>query len=405
MTNPGVGLALVCLLAGAVPGQGGADGRDLAAVQRALDAARQEMAPDRRTAVFDVAVRAEGDAIVLTGEVHSAAMEQRLLASLREAGVVGIRSQLTALPAAGVGERTYGVVSVSVANLRGRPGHSQELVTQALLGTPLRILKARGGWLYVQTPNDYLAWTSDRLQRMTPAAFDVWRQRDKVIVTETYAVARSEPRTDATPVSDLVAGCLLAIEGEQGGWLRVRYPDGRDGFLPGGAARPFRDWLEDADDDPERIVATARRFLGVPYLWGGTSTKGMDCSGFTSTVYLLNGVVLPRDASQQVRAGEPVAFADGFQDVQKGDLLFFGRAADGGTEERVTHVGISLGGPRFIHAATDVRENSLDPDDEAFSAYRRRTLLHIRRVRGVGPERLVQPLRSHPLYAPDRASK
>jgi len=304
-----------------------------------------------------------------------------------------------------VGTRTFGVVSVSVANLRSKPGHSQELGTQALLGTPLRILKEQGSWLYVQTPNDYLCWTCDRIQRMTPTEFDTWRQRDKAIVTDTYALARTAPRGDATPVSDVVAGCLLAVEGRKGDWLQLRYPDGRVGFLRGAATRPFGDWLRKADADPDRVVATARRFFGVPYLWGGTSTKGMDCSGFTSTVYLLNGVVLPRDASQQVHAGVAVPFENGFGDVQKGDLLFFGRRASAGRRERVTHVGISLGGPRFIHASTDVHENSFDRVDADFSASLRKSLLHIRRVRDLGPDHMVRPLRSHPLYVPNETSK
>lgn len=408
-------LISLCLLAGFAPTQAGAASpgpaspgpaaSQLAAAKRALASARRALAPDRRTVVFDVEIESSGGTLALRGEVHSAALEQRLLAHLRAAGLTGVRSELRTLPAADVGPRTFGVVSLSVANLRSKPGHAQELGTQVLLGTPLRILKKQGRWLYVQAPNGYLCWTNDRIQRMSAAEFDAWRQRDKVIVTETYTLARSAARDDARPVSDLVAGCLLAVEGEQGDWLRLRYPDGRQGFLRRAAARPFGAWLRETDDDPEHVIATARRFLGVPYLWGGTSTKGMDCSGFTSTVYLLSGVILPRDASQQVHAGLPVSLEKGFGEVQKGDLLFFGRRATGSRRERVTHVGISLGGPRFIHAATDVHENSLDPEAPDFSASLRKSLLHIRRVRGLGPAHLVQPLRSHPLYVPGRASK
>lgn len=405
MTKLAAALALTCLILRPVTAQEASAGLDQAAAQAALAEAKRELAPDRRTVVFDVEVEVRGGVLELVGEVHSAELEQRLIARLRAAGAEQVRSRLVALPAAELGEQTFGVVSLSVANLRSRPGHSEELGTQALLGTPLRILKQQGSWLYVQTPNDYLCWTCDRIQRMTAGEFDEWRGRDKVIVTETYAMVRTAPSIDATPVSDVVAGCLLGVDGEHDDWLGVRYPDGREGFLQKSAARSFGEWLREVDDDPDRVVATARRFFGVPYLWGGTSTKGMDCSGFTSTVYLLNGVVLPRDASQQVHAGVPVSFADGFDDVQKGDLLFFGRHADGERGERVTHVGISLGGARFIHAATDVHENSLDPGDPDFSAYRKRGLLHIRRVRDLGPEHLVRPLRSHPLYVANEVSK
>jgi cell wall-associated NlpC family hydrolase len=122
----------------------------------------------------------------------------------------------------------------------------------------------------------------------------------------------------------------------------------------------------------------------------------MDCSGFTSVVYLLNGLVLPRDASQQVLAGEAVPFGDGFDAVQPGDLLFFGRAATAARPARVTHVAMSLGGPRFIHASIDVRKNSFDPQDPDYSESLRKILLQIRRVRtGQG----VAKLADMPYYA------
>ena len=139
-------------------------------------------------------------------------------------------------------------------------------------------------------------------------------------------------------------------------------------------------------DTPETILATARRFFGVPYFWGGTSAKGMDCSGFTKTVFFLNGVLLPRDASQQVFVGEPVDTTGGI-DLRPGDLLFFGFRATAERKERVTHVGISLGGKRFIHASTDVRVNSLAPADTDYSQHREQMFLRARRIIGAGPAR------------------
>ncbi|MGK0263849.1 MAG: cell wall-associated NlpC family hydrolase, partial [Planctomycetota bacterium] len=199
-------------------------------------------------------------------------------------------------------------------------------------------------------------------------------------------------------ISDAVAGGLLSLEGERGEFYRVRYPDGRTGFVAKSAAMPFASWLTDTDDDPKHLIATARRFFGVPYLWGGTSTKGMDCSGFTSTVWFLNGVLLPRDASQQVHAGLAVAIDDAMSQVQPGDLLFFGRRATDNQRERVTHVGISLGGMRFIHASTDVHENSFDPAADDYSAGLKGSLLHVRRVIDQDANTGVRPLREHSLY-------
>ncbi len=379
-------LSAVCLPAQAAVDQARAD--------ELLAGAKAELAPDRRTVVFDVAATVADGRLTLAGEVHDAALERRLLEWFTRRTGAEVVDELRALPDPALGDETMGVVCVSVANLRVKPGHAEELGTQVLLGTPLRILKRQGGWAYVQAPNDYLCWTNDRVAAMTPTAFVAWRARPKVIVTETFAIVREAPTSGARPVGDVVAGCLLAVgpAANRDGYRCVAYADGRTGWLPETAAEPFAGWLGRAVDTPESVVATAQRFVGVPYLWGGTSCKGMDCSGYTSTVYFLNGVLLPRDASQQVRVGEPVTVADGFDGVEAGDLLFFGSAATASRRERVTHVGISLGGARFIHSSTDVHENSLDPADPDYDASLRRRLLHVRRIVGAGPDAGVRRL-------------
>lgn len=357
-----------------------------AAAQTAPDpivaAAKARFAPDSRTAVFDVTAERDGKRLVLRGKVHDATLRQQVVAFAKSEHTGEVVDELQALPAAALGAAVHGVVSVSVANLRSRPGHDQEMATQALLGMPVSVLDRDGDWFLVQTPNHYLAWTDDRIVRMDAAQFTAWQRSPRLVVTATFAVVRSGAGADADPVADVVAGGILGLDGDDAAHWRVRFPDGRQGLLPRAAGQPLADWLAHADATPERLVATARRFLGVPYLWGGTSTKGMDCSGFTSTVYLLNGVVLPRDASQQVLAGEVVPFGDGFSTVQPGDLLFFGRAATAARPARVTHVALSLGGARFIHASVDVRKNSLDPQDPDFSAALRKSLLQIRRLAG-----------------------
>lgn len=343
--------------------------------------------------MFDVAASLGSKGVTLTGEVHNQKLLEQLLSFYQAGCTVPVANDLSALPAP-----TIGVVCVSVANLRSKPGHSQELGTQVLLGMPLRILKQDGGWNYVQAPNDYLCWTNDRMQRMDTNAFASWQKQAKVIITATFTTVLSQPSATSRAISDAVAGGMLALLNESDEFYHVRYPDGRQGFVAKSAAQPFAKWLESADDDPKQLIATARRFLGVPYLWGGTSTKGMDCSGFTSTVWFLNGVLLPRDASQQVHAGMEVAIDDTMSKVKAGDLLFFGRKATDSRRERITHVGISLGGMRFIHASTDVHENSFDPKSSDFSAGLKRSLLHVRRVVNQGSDAGVRPLRTHPLY-------
>jgi cell wall-associated NlpC family hydrolase len=367
-------------------------------VETLLAEARKKLAPDRRTVVFDVKGELAGSTLTLRGEIHDAQLKEQLVRFIREQKDYTIIDSLTVLPAKELGDETVGVVSLSVANIRTHPDHGAEMGTQAILGTPVKILKKHGGWLYVQTPDEYLGWTDDNIVRMTREAYAQWSDRPKIIVTAEYGWVRESRANAALPVSDVVAGALLALKADARTHYEVEYPDGRSGFLPKGDARPFREWLAGARDTPESVAKTAKRFTGVPYLWGGTSAKGMDCSGFTKTVYYLNGTLLPRDASQQVLVGDPVSLPDKEIDLKAGDLLFFGFKATADKPERVTHVAISLGGKRFIHASGQVRINSLNPADGDYSDFRFETFLRAKRIIGAGEHSGVRRLATIPYY-------
>lgn len=372
--------------------------RGTAAADGLLAEARKKLAPDHRTVVFDVTGTAAGNTLTLRGEIQSTSLKQELLRIIREHGTYDVMDSIIVLPDPSLGERTYGVVSLSVANVRTRPDHAAEMGTQAICGTPVKILKKRGGWLYVQTPDDYLGWTDDKIVRMDRETYCTWSDRQKVIVTSALGWVRESREGDAQPVSDVVAGSILALRSEQRTHFAVEYPDGRTGYLPRSDAAPLDTWLVHANDTPETVVATAKRFMGVPYLWGGTSAKGMDCSGFTKTVYFLNGVLLPRDANQQVSVGEPIDVPEGQINLRAGDLLFFGARATAEKAERVTHVAISLGGARFIHSSGEVTMNSLDPADADFSGFRSESFLHARRVIGATEQSGIRRLTSIPYY-------
>ncbi|MFT7249470.1 MAG: cell wall-associated NlpC family hydrolase, partial [Arcticibacterium sp.] len=120
--------------------------------------------------------------------------------------------------------------------------------------------------------------------------------------------------------------------------------------------------------------------MGVPYLWGGTSWKGVDCSGFTRTSFLMNGVYLPRDASQQAFVGDLVNTSDGFEELNQGDLLFFGRETKQGP--KVVHVAIYLGDLKFIHSSGMVRYGSFDKASLKFDSYNLDRFLFAKRIIG-----------------------
>lgn len=367
-------------------------------VNALLVEAAKKFAPDRRTAVFEVQGTASGTTLTLRGAVQDAAMKEQLLRFIREHGSYTVIDSIVSLPAPSVGDRTFGVVCVSVANLRTEPEHRAEMASQAILGTPLKILKKEHGWYLIQTPDEYLGWTDDRIASMTKEAYDAWARQPKLIVTAEVTHVRTGKERTSQPVSDVVAGSLLSLKGTSGMFYEAGYPDGRSGFIAKDEAAAFKTWLAQAHDTPERIVATAKRFFGVPYLWGGTSAKGMDCSGFTKMVYYLNGVLLPRDADQQAAVGDSVAVPAGNMDLKPGDLLFFGSHAGAGKPERVTHVAISLGGRRFIHSSADVHFNSLDPADSDYSDFRSVSFLRAKRIIGTGESSGVRRLAGIPYY-------
>ena len=178
----------------------------------------------------------------------------------------------------------------------------------------------------------------------------------------------------------------------------MQYPDGRTGFLQKDSAEPYGEWLESRDLSEEDLVATSKQLMGLPYLWGGTSAKGVDCSGFTKTIYFMNGMVIPRDASQQVNTGKVVDSTKNWENLQKGDLLFFGTPATDSTKERVVHVGMWIGDNQFIHSSGNVHISSMDKNAEDFDEFNYNRYLRTKRLVGEEDENL-QLLRQRDLFS------
>ncbi|ASV32619.1 SH3 domain-containing C40 family peptidase [Maribacter cobaltidurans] len=344
-----------------------------------IEEIKNEFAPDKRVALFKIEGEQNPKGWTLKGETNLPEALIALKEKLEEANIVYIDS-IKVLPGENLEGKHHAVVSISVANLRSEPKHSAELSTQATLGTPLKVWKMEGGWYYIQTPDKYLAWVnSGEISLLTDAELDEWMNRDKIIYIDTYGHAFSNVRSQ-TRVSDLVAGNILETTGEEGDFYRVRFPDGREAYVRKKEAKPYDTWLDGLDRSQESLVETSKTLMGVPYLWGGTSTKGMDCSGFTKTVYFLNGMIIPRDASQQVRTGNGIDSVKNFNQLQKGDLLFFGRKATDSTAEKVVHVGMWIGNNEFIHASDRVRISSMDKDAENYDEYNLNRYLRTKRV-------------------------
>ncbi|MCX6549964.1 MAG: NlpC/P60 family protein, partial [Acidobacteria bacterium] len=290
---------------------------------------RDRVAPDRRLAVFDITVERGAQGLVVKGEVERADIKQDVLAALGKAGHSPLTDQIAVLPDPALGLSTAGIVRVSVANVKTRSSHPSEMGTQAVMGWTVRILKKQSGWYYVHTePDQYLGWIEElQLAQVTEDARKAWTSAPRVIVTNPIAFVREAMTADATPVTDVVMGSLVKRLAQEGAWLKVELPDGRQGFLPAGDAADYAAWAASRQPTPDGIEKTAKQFMGVPYLWGGTSSKGFDCSGYAKTVLRMNGLELARDADQQGNEGTAVTIDEALSHVRKGDLLFFGTRA------------------------------------------------------------------------------
>lgn len=261
----------------------------------------------------------------------------------------------------------YGVVDISVCNMRETPKYSAEMVSQAILGTPVQILQYGGeyGWPEVKTPDGYTGWVhKDAITPMTQEQLHEWNAAPKVVITALTAMVYAKASRRSATVSDVVGGNRLKYLGGKSLWLKVGFPDGRTGYVSKKDAMTEESWRKHLDQSPEAILSTAQSMLGFPYIWAGMSPKGMDCSGFVRAVLFMHDIIIPRDAGPQSRTGELVQELDS---LQPGDLVFFGRWD--GDLPRVGHVGFYLGNGRFIHSLGLVKIGSFKADDPLYDAY------------------------------------
>jgi gamma-D-glutamyl-L-lysine dipeptidyl-peptidase len=353
-------------------------------ITQIIESFTQRFAPDKRTAIFQIDAFKQNNQVILTGRTNLFGAKSFLLDRLKIEKVPFI-DEVKTLPEPELEDRVYGLVEVSVCNIRYSPKHSGEMASQALMGTPLRILeKEDNGWLLVQTPDQYISWV-DRgaITMMNKEGIDRWKMAQKVIYTRAYGSAYSEANEESATVSDLVAGCMMELIAEVGDFYQVQFPDLRQGYVSKHEANNYNQWLTGVGATEENLVKTSKRMMGIPYLWGGTSFKGVDCSGFTKTVYFLNGIVLPRDASQQVSIGETIDKTGNWSELKAGDLLFFGEKREDGSE-KVVHVAMWLGNGEYIHASDKVRVNSMISTAQNYDDYNAKRYLRAKRILKTG---------------------
>ena len=266
-------------------------------------------------------------------------------------------------------EKSMALISVSVTDMKSAPDYQSETISQALMGTPVEVTGKEGYWYSIVTPEGYEGWTTElNLALVSEERFEQWKSTVRFIVTDYFAVVREAPHDSAQVISDCVMGDIMEL-GEPGmydtPYVPVKLPDDRLGYVPAASVEMLEMWMRSVDSPSgEDIVRTARMFLGFPYLWGGLSPKGLDCSGLVRMSYFMNGLILLRDARQQIDTGVTLDYNDIKGSLRAGDLVFFGRPADGQRPRSVTHVGIYMEDGMMIHSSLRVRINSLLPGRE-----------------------------------------
>ena len=248
------------------------------------------------------------------------------------------------------------IVVVAVANLYSHPSDQSDVVSQAIYGSNVTLLTARGEWSRIQTADRYKGWIPSRHLRLIQNGTGYATSGVVVQVESLFANIYREPDvTRHKPVVTVPFETRLVVipdenppdlkkaekKGTHEGWLQVRLPDKSSAWIQTG----------DVVSDPKPLsipesIELAKRFLGIPYLWGGSSSFGFDCSGFTQMLVRVRGVIMPRDADKQAAWTGVIAVER--KDLQPGDLLFFGSSP-----KEITHTGMFIGDGQFIHDSTN----------------------------------------------------
>jgi cell wall-associated NlpC family hydrolase len=226
-------------------------------------------------------------------------------------------------------------VGVNLTSLHKSTSFGAELTNQMVFGEKVEVLDEKARWVYVRQPDGYLGWT------YRPYLTDAALPEPTHLLLAPAVELRSLPAADGPIVTRLFSGTRLTVNALKKGWAQVTA--NKTGWLPLSDLRALDDLPATVKGRRAQMIEDAARLIGVPYLWGGTTGNGIDCSGFARLLHAWVGVDIPRDADLQWSAAKPVE-----PPFQPGDLLFFG---EGDSGRAVTHVGVSLGGWKVIHAA------------------------------------------------------
>lgn len=292
---------------------------------------------DKRTQRCQVeAVVLEKGRCVLSGDVLDRATLDSVTAALSEnfPRLIFDTSDVQILRQA---KPQYVAVATNVTGLFGEPNFRSEMMDQLLTGAVVEQLEVEGNWVFVRLPDGYLGWVyKGYLQSASPSQFTHY-------VSEPVSLLRESPDENGAVSGRLLVGTTVCVTHSDNGFLKVTTAGQAEGWLPSSQLRAQETLPNSQAEQRAQMVQDGRRFTGVPYIWGGSTSYGFDCSGYVRLLHKLAGILIPRDADMQYAAGKPIE-----PPFQPGDLLFFGSAKG---HRSISHVGMSVGGWNIIHSS------------------------------------------------------
>jgi hypothetical protein len=324
---------------------------------------RHEAANDVRLFAFNVEAETEGDrGVRLHGYVEFPETRAALVEYFKALEFKPVENQIETLPTKDLGERRFGFIK-SAHSLSYAEPEEREVVTDCLLGEPLFLLRAEKEHVLVHGGDGYLGWVAAAdVQQVDEAAFADYLAGPRICV-------RSDQEIDGVLVP---AGSRLQLVRSSGDTVIGALPTGDKVTLAADAV----DLRDSPADKIDVVCSSAKELLGTEYLWGGKTSKGVDCSGLVQVSFAGAGVVVPRDANQQFHVGQLTGTRWSRAAMRRGDTLYFINP-----QGRISHTGLYLGDNQFIHAVSPVVvTGSFNPDDKNYDPARHASFAFARRL-------------------------
>ncbi len=352
---------------------------------------QKQLVPDKRVAVLDIELKLSNDStIIILGETDLPNAKAEIQKYLSNQNIVYTDS-IILLPNSSLGDKTWALATLSVSTIHSKPDHTSELVSQVMMGTPLKVLDYKNKWYRIQTPENYIGWMdAGGLHRINNNELDHWKRSNRYFYNQLNGKMISEPNKKGEIISDLVLGDLFEVLSTDKEYLKIKTPDGREGYVIKKRCISYAEWSQ-ISPSSDAILDVSKQMMGSPYLWGGLSSKAVDCSGLVKLVFYSQGVILARDASQQAKYGQVIDYKD-VKNLNAGDLLFFGSS-----NQHITHVGIHISNGDFIHSSGRVHISSFVPNDPKYVATR--NLVYACRVLNSLDSEGIISVKKHPWYS------